>query len=209
MCSDFSPDGSNNEAGVGRLRISVLGWGSIVWDRRDLAIAANFEPTGPRLPVEFCRVSRDGRLTLVIDEALGVPCITYSAVSAFDNLVGAIENLRDRENMTNVRGVGFTIPSCDKQSVRAAERHAQTVKTISAWTNAKGFDAAIWTALESNFVKKANAPFSVEAVIRYLEKRDAKTFDATLTYVRRAPPEVQTPVRVAINTCWPETSDFQ
>ena len=195
--------------GEGRLRISVVGWGSIVWDRRDLAIAANFEPTGPRLPVEFCRVSRDGRLTLVIDEVLGVPCITYSAVSAFDNLEGAIESLRDREGMPNTRGVGFTIPRCDKQSVRAAERHPQVVKTIAAWAIAKGFDAAIWTALGSNFAEKANAPFSVRAVIRYLEKRDAKTLDATLTYVRRAPPEVQTPVRVEINSRWPETSYFQ
>jgi hypothetical protein len=28
--------------------------------------------------------------------------------------------------------------------------------------------------------------------------------DAALTYIRRAPPEVQTPVREAVNTRWPE-----
>ena len=34
-----------------RVRISVLAWGSIVWDRRNLAIIADFEPTlAHRLP---------------------------------------------------------------------------------------------------------------------------------------------------------------
>jgi hypothetical protein len=58
-------------------------------------------------PLEFSRVSNDGRLTLVIDEIFGVPCATYSAVSACDNLKTAIENLRDRERMLSTKGVGF------------------------------------------------------------------------------------------------------
>jgi hypothetical protein len=94
------------ECGIGgraasSMRISILAWGSLVWDRKDLAVVADFAPAGPRLPVEFCRVSRDGRLTLVIDEAFGAPCITYSAPSTFDNLEAAIENLRIREGMPN------------------------------------------------------------------------------------------------------------
>ena len=76
----------------GKLRISVLAWGSIVWDRRNFAIIPDFEPNGPCLPIEFCRVSRDRRLTLVIEETLGAPCITYSATSAFDDLEDAIAN---------------------------------------------------------------------------------------------------------------------
>jgi hypothetical protein len=36
----------------------------------------------PHLPIEFCRISQDGRLTLVIDESVGVSCITYSAAVA-------------------------------------------------------------------------------------------------------------------------------
>ena len=48
----------------------VLAWGSSVWDPRDLQIAAKFVANGPLLPIEFCRVSDDGRLTLAIDENL-------------------------------------------------------------------------------------------------------------------------------------------
>src|SRR5208337_2191663 len=50
------------------MKIAVLAWGSIVWERGVLEVAATFMPNGPNLPVEFCRVSGDERLTLVIDE---------------------------------------------------------------------------------------------------------------------------------------------
>ena len=33
------------------MKIAVLAWGPLVWDCRDLAVAGNFEPTGPRLPI--------------------------------------------------------------------------------------------------------------------------------------------------------------
>ena len=36
-----------------------------------------------------------------------------------------------------------------------------------------------------------------------LEKRDAATFGLALTYIRKAPIEVQTPVRDAVKKRWP------
>src|SRR6185437_8748825 len=98
---------------------SVLGWGSIVWDPQGLSTIGDFELIGPRLPIEFCRISRDGRLTLVIDEAFGVPCKTYSARSSFGELNAAIENLRFREKMPSEKGIGFAIADCSKQSAVA------------------------------------------------------------------------------------------
>ena len=58
------------------------------------------------------------------------------------------------------------------------ERHPQAVATIKAWAKANGYDAAIWTAVASNFHEpdKAAEPFS----------------------------EVQTPVRPAVNARWPQ-----
>lgn len=55
------------------MKIAVLAWGSLVWDRRDIVAAADFKPNGPRLPSEFCRVSEDGCLTMMINEAIGAP----------------------------------------------------------------------------------------------------------------------------------------
>lgn len=86
------------------------------------------------------------------------------------------------------------------------ERHPQAIATIKAWAQANGFDAAIWTALASNFHEpdKAGEPLSGESAIRYLETLDAPKHSAALGYIRSAPPEVQTPVRTAVTARWPE-----
>lgn len=188
------------------MKIAVLGWGSLVWNRGDLAIVSEFVPNGRHLPIEFCRISRGERLTLVIEENLGTPCMTYSAQSAFDDLEEARENLRVREGMNHINGVGFVDLVSDRQSSRAMERHPRAVETISSWVGTNGYDTAIWTALASNFdePEKANAPFSVEAAIRYLETRDVAKLASALDYIRQAPAEVQTPVRAAVNARWPE-----
>jgi len=188
------------------MKIGVLAWGSLVWRRLSVAIVGEFDSIGPRLPIEFSRVSNDGRLTLVIDEAFSASCATYASARAFDDLLAAIENLRVREGMPSPKGVGFVELASGQQNAVAVQRNPQTVETIRAWAIANGYDAAIWTALASNFHEsgKANAPFSVEAAVQYLETRDTPTLDAALTYIRQAPPEVQTPVHAAVTMRWPE-----
>jgi hypothetical protein len=190
------------------VKIAVLAWGSLVWDPRDLKTVAIFAANGPLLPVEFCRIAADGRLTLAIDETFGAVCTTYSAESAYDDLDQAIENLRLREGMSNAREVGFAEAASSRESETATERHPQAVATIGAWAPANGYDAAIWTALESNFARRSKdgEAFSVTAAIRYLETlqvEDAAKFENALSYIRKAPPEVQTPVRDEVAKRWP------
>jgi hypothetical protein len=192
------------------VKCAVLAWGSLVWDPRELKTAAKFAPNGPLLPIEFCRVSKDGRLTLAIDETFGDVCTTYSAPSAFADRDAAIENLRKREG-TIASEIGFVEPASGRQSDVAMERHPQAVATIAAWAEASGYDAAIWTALESNFDDwdRAGEPFSVTAAIRYLEalkKKDAEAFARALEYIRKAPAEVETPVRDAVAKHWPQAT---
>ena len=197
------------------MKITILAWGSLVWSRRDIAVVGDFEPNGPRLPIEFSRVSGDGRLTLVIDEAFGSPCATYSAVSAFDDLDAAIGNLWVCENKqgaktpADLRGqktVGFVDLTTGAGSAIARDRHAAANETIKTWVIESGYNAAIWTSLRNNFHEpdKANEQFSVEAAIQYLDRVDKVTFARGLHYVWNAPPEVQTPVRAAVNIRWPE-----
>ena len=190
------------------MKSAVLAWGSLVWDPRDLQTTAEFAPNGPLLPIEFCRVSGDGRLTLAIDETFGAVCKTYSAPSAIEDLDSAIENLRLREGMPNARGIGFVEAASGKQSEIAMQSHPEAVATIAAWATAMGYDAAIWTALAGNFDEpgKGGEPFSVTAAIRYLETlkgEDAAKFARALAYIRNAPPEVETPVREEVAKRWP------
>lgn len=195
------------------MRIAVLAWGSLVWNRRDLAVATEFEPKGPQLPIEFSRVSGDGRLTLVIDELIGAACTTYAAPSAFAQLDSALQDLWIREGREGERlprdilesgRVGFVDRISGRANAKGIERHPRTVQLINAWAASNGYDAAIWTALAGNFRDRAGTPFSVEASIRYLEVRDAGTLSKALNYIRHAPGEVRTPVREAVNSRWPE-----
>jgi hypothetical protein len=50
------------------VKTAGLARGSLLWDPADLQTAAKFVANGPLLPIEFSRISADGRLTLAIDE---------------------------------------------------------------------------------------------------------------------------------------------
>jgi hypothetical protein len=196
------------ESGGRIVKIAVVAWGSLVWDPIDLKAAQDFAPNGPLLPIEFCRVSRGGRLTLVIDETFGAVCTTHSAPSALQDLDAAIETLRLRKNSRDAQVVGFVEVASGKRSGLALRRHPDAVATIAAWAEANGYDAAVWNALPSNFSEpdKGGEPYSVTAAIRYLEaleSRDAAAFSSALATIRNAPNEVETPVRTEVAKRWP------
>jgi hypothetical protein len=186
------------------MRIAVLGWGSLVWNPDTLEIVGAFEPIGPRLPIEFCRISRDNRLTLVLSEAFGTRSVTYAAVSAFDDLTRAVDNLRVREGTTRDNIGVVVLEGGHADAVN--HRHPSFSREIAAWAVKHDFRAVLWTALESNFAEKSvrGEAFSTAAAIRHLEGLSVDQRAVALHYIRRAPPEVQTPVRSAFNERWPE-----
>jgi hypothetical protein len=182
------------------MNIGIIAWGSIIAEPRCLSLASDFTPTDLCLPVEFCRVSKGPRLTLVIDETFGVPCTTRIAKSALDDLDKAIENLRCREG-TTLANIGFV----NRVSGAHSKRHPKTASIIAAWVAAHDFDAAVWTALQNNFSDKVqNKAFCTEAALTYLE--NLQTRSVALDYIRNAPAEVRTPVRTAVENRWPKES---
>ena len=57
-------------------KIACLGWGSLIWDPRDLLNDGQWCSNSPFLPIEYTRQSADGRLTLVISpEFQSVPVL--------------------------------------------------------------------------------------------------------------------------------------
>ena len=138
----------------------------------------------------------------MIDESFGAACITYVAQSVHKNLGNAIEKLRSREE-TNAKGIGFLMAKSDEQ-VNAVDRHLNAASIIEDWIRASGYDAAIWTKLQSNFQQKTGKAFSVEEALQYLETLNRSALEIALNYIRRAPLEIGTPVRSAVNLRWPQ-----
>lgn len=163
--------------------------------------------TGPILPIEFARVSGKGasprRLTLVIDDKVGAQCQTYAALSGLGDLEAARENLRGREGLDHVNGIGFAVKG-GASSAKAIERHPKAVTAIRAWLAASDFDAVIWTALANNFAERVGEAFSVDAALRFLEALPEDQLPHALEYIRKAPEPVQTPVRAAASARWPQ-----
>src|SRR5690242_8094991 len=92
------------------LRIAILGWGSLIWDKRPEFDEKHepWEPDGPVLKLEFSRISgtRKGALTLVIDTDYGQECTVEYAISTRRNPADAIADLRCREG-TVMNRMGF------------------------------------------------------------------------------------------------------
>jgi hypothetical protein len=184
------------------LQIAILAWGSLVWDPKELALATEFRPNGPSLRLAFSRISRDGRLTLVIDEENGMPSGTFRAVSAFAHLDAAIENLRLREGMPGAQGIGFVDRLAGKRADVSVQLHPISLQAIETWVAASGYDAAIWTALAPNFRDKARRPYSVPAAMDYLASLDGPTRALALDYIRKSPRQIRSLLRAEVNARW-------
>jgi hypothetical protein len=179
-------------------RIAVLGWGSLISNpdgdasigQRPLKIAGKFCPGGPFLPLEFSRISKDGRLTLVIDSAHGTPCETFYAICATPNLNDAIQNLAAREGMS-IQQVHFAVGGGDySDSIR---------RGISEWLIRNQLSKAIWTGLPPKFSFQNVAEFSTEAAIEYLKSLTGVMRQKAFNYIAAAPATIKTPVRAMAN----------
>jgi hypothetical protein len=181
-----------------KMKIAVLAWGSLIWDKRELAIVGDWQTNGPVLPIEFSRVSRDGRLTLVIDPQNGVAVTTRFAHSKLTNLNEAIANLRSREGNPPIDRIGYVNLASNTEREWSRQKHPGACDKIKAWAQTSDWQAVVWTALLSNFKSNGRPPFSVCAAVHYVTNLGEPDKTKAIEYVRRAPPEVDTPVRRAL-----------
>lgn len=69
---------------------------------------------------------------------------------------------------------------------------------IKAWAKQHDFKAIVWTDLPSNFVEKKNRPFTVANAIIHLRELSICSIKKAQEYVRKAPSEIDTPLRRAL-----------
>lgn len=174
-------------------RIAVLGWGSLIWDPGSLAITGDWHKDGPVLPIEFARVSKGNRLTLVIHpEADPIP--TLWAMMSKKELGDARDNLRVREGEPPLECIGWV---CRDDAVCGKSGYEHSV-VIREWMVSRGIDCVIWTALECNFPTRLQEEFSVRRALCHLQKLSGQERQQAEEYIRRAPAQVRTRVRQAV-----------
>lgn len=179
------------------MNIAILGWGSLIWNNDGLTIVGRWQNGGPILPIEFSRISMNGRLTLVIDERNGADVTTLYARSGCDNLNDAIENLIEREciSISNKYKIGFFNMTNNTECEWSRSHHPTACDRIKAWAQEHNCEAVIWTALSSNFEEKRGEPFSTVAALRYVNGLAIEVKHRALEYIQNAPHEVDTPFR--------------
>ena len=172
------------------MKIGCLAWGSLVWDPRTLPVAAPFREDGPSLPIEFSRISLDGRVTLVINPAAPLLRSLWAPLVA-QSLEEAIEALGRREMIVPERWADWV----GRRSRQLPETPSGILHGIDDWLAQHSLDAVVWTALPSRGPDgRQNVP-KLETLLEYLESLSGETRERAEQYVRRTPRVVRTPHR--------------
>lgn len=177
------------------MKIGILGWGSLVWDPRDLKIIGPWYHDGPNLPIEFARISQDGRLTLVIKQNHQIVPTLY-AVSSYTNLQSAISNLQEREGSPSESNIGYFDFRNDLFYARPTNNFLREI--LIDWNNLKRLDAVIWSDFSPRFQNAIGLPLNLENVISYLEGLPIGTKNEALKYITNTPAQIKTSFRQQI-----------
>jgi hypothetical protein len=164
-------------------KIACLGWGSLVWDARELPIQEAWSDDGPFLKVEFLRQSKDKRITLVLDSN-ATPVQSLWVVMGADDLPAAKEALRKREGCREA----------DIASWSRGDAAPANIGALPEWAEANGVDAVIWTGLPAKIGKEQRRA-SVEEVLDHLRGLSGPERENAESYVRRAPRQIDTEYR--------------
>jgi hypothetical protein len=179
-----------------RLKIAILGWGSLIWDERPEFDERHdgWLPGGPFLKLEFSRISqtRANALTLVIDEQNGEKCQVSYALSKRGNLDDVVCDLRCREG-TVLKHIGYCVIDDANRSGEPAIPGG-----VREWAKKKELDAVVWTGLPSNFQEQTGKNFSVSEALTHLKGLCPEGKAKAAEYVWRAPDFIDTPLRRAL-----------
>lgn len=172
--------------------IACLGWGSLIWDVKELPIEDAWNPDGPMLPVEFNRVSKDGRLTLVIMEGSPPVSVLWSTLSVA-SLDDGIQALAKREDIPK-SSIRYSI---GVWSEARSTQHAETV-IVGEWARQSKLSAVIWTALKPGLKESRGSPLTRDDVLAHLKSLEGAKRARAEEYIRRAPCQIRTPYRSVI-----------
>jgi hypothetical protein len=166
--------------------IACIGWGSLIWDPRELPIQRQWFNDGPFVKLELARRSKDDRITLVIENT-AAPVRTLWAVMDTSDLHKARRALQQREGIPDKNSelhVGHWT---------AGDASPQEIPDISRWAQSHSLDAVVWTALPPKFELERTP--SIAEVLIHLRSLGGCKRDNAERYIRLAPRQIDTAYR--------------
>jgi hypothetical protein len=172
------------------MKIAILGWGSLIWQPKELAFDKEFKwkEDGPTLPIEYARISKDGRLTLVITPE-GTEVRTLYALSTYKTVEEAVLNLAVREG-SGRKSIGYY----DKTSDDFMSEKFQFKTKIREWIHKTDFDAVIWTNLGEKW-EVENLLIPSNERCDYLRNLKGNKKFLAEEYIRKTPTQIKTKYR--------------
>lgn len=178
----------------------ILGWGSLIWEPKKLDYnkSLGWIYDGPTLPIEFARISKDGRLTLVITEKGSLNKTFYTLANSNLSFEETFENLRIREGKCYKKDIGFYKAETD-------EFHSNDFKykeEIRNWAKEKKIKNIIWTDLPEKWSYQNENDETVNVnpneIIEYQKNLTSEKKELAEKYIRKTPPEIKTNFRKVI-----------
>lgn len=168
------------------MTIACLGWGSLVWRPKNLP-CEDWRPDGPVLPVEFARISRGDRVTLVIVDGVTAVSVLWSPLKV-SSLDAAVSALAAREE----------VPDQDIGRWPAPAGAYPHCNIIAKWAAEHDIEGVVWAALKPGFPGQRGAVPKLEQVLAHLDKLQGLMREGAIEYVRQTPKQITTANRAAI-----------
>lgn len=168
--------------------IACLGWGSLVWNARELPIHRQWFADGPLVKVEFLRQSQDNRITLVLHDS-AEPVRSLWALMTVKAIDEAKVALAAREGIPD-KNIEKHIGCWSRNNPDPAY-----IPEVGAWAAARGVEHIVWTALPRKYKGQNDKCPSLEEVLSHLSGLSGPERDNAENYVRRAPAQIDTPYR--------------
>lgn len=169
-------------------KIACIGWGSLIWKPEGFPIVGEWYADGPALPIEFCRQSDDGSLSLVlIDHAIAVPAMwCYLSVSSLREAIDALSN----REQTDTDRIGFI-----SSQNSSGHNHGATIR---AWMSTHEVSSVVWTALPPKFTGTEYLVPNEQEAAAYIRNLSGEAKTWAEEYVRSTPRQIATGYRAAI-----------
>lgn len=171
------------------MKIVCLGWGSLIWKLGDLKCNPEWQADGPALPIEYARVSRDGRITLVIVEGEPTVPVLWSPL-VVDSLDEAVKMLAVRECVSDLAQIG-------RWSLGGKDDYPH-LGVIAAWATERKIDGVVWTALPPGLKNSRGAKPALQDLLSHINGLTLEERSSAAEYVAKTPKQIATAYRSAL-----------